>query len=168
VDVLFLLQQPYYEQVEYPVVDNWWYNSDYYNVKLHEFMDVLKNAVRQGYTMSIGGDTSEPGYDSFYEVGIVPSFDIPAAYIDEYARQMRFSNKTTTDDHGIHLIGYMDKNGHDWYLIKDSGAGGFNGPNKGYRFYHEDYVKLKMMDFMVHKDALGDLFEKFKADEATE
>jgi bleomycin hydrolase len=162
VDVLSLLQQPYYQQVEYPVEDNWWINSDYYNVKLDEFMGVLKKAIRAGYTMSIGGDTSEPGYDSHSEVAMVPTFDIPAEYIDEYARQMRFSNKTTTDDHGIHLIGYVEKDGQDWYVIKDSGAGGFTGPNKGYRFYHEDYVKLKMMDFMVHKDALGGLITKFE------
>lgn len=166
VDVLSLLQQPYYLQVEYPVKDNWWENSDYYNVKLDDFMMVLKKAIRAGYTMSIGGDTSEPGYDSHTEVAMVPTFDIPAEYIDEYARQMRFSNKTTTDDHGIHLIGYMEKDGQDWYVIKDSGAGGFTGPNKGYRFYHEDYVKLKMMDFMIHKDALGGLIKKFEKESA--
>ncbi|HPG73995.1 MAG TPA: hypothetical protein PLM49_06865, partial [Bacteroidales bacterium] len=40
-----------------------------------------------------------------------------------------------------------------WYLIKDSGSGGFDGPNKGYRFYHQDYVKLKMMNILIHKDA---------------
>lgn len=162
VDVLSLLQQPYYQQVEYPVEDNWWKNADYYNVPLDEFMAVLKKAIRAGYTLSIGGDTSEPGYDSFAEVAMVPSFDIPSQYINEYARQMRFSNQTTTDDHGIHLIGYMEMDGKDWYVIKDSGAGGFNGPNKGYRFYHEDYIKLKIMDFMIHKDALGDLIKKFE------
>ncbi len=164
VDVLSLLQQPYLEKVEYPVIDNWWKNSDYYNVKLDVFMSVLKKAIRDGYTMSIGGDTSEPGYNSNAEVAMVPTFDIPANYIDEYARQMRFSNKTTTDDHGIHLIGYLEKDGKEWFVIKDSGAGGFDGPNKGYRFFHEDYVKLKMMDFMVHKDVLGEMIKEFKND----
>ena len=165
IDVLSLLQHPYYEQVEYPVEDNWWENSDYYNVNLDEFMTVLKRAIRAGYTMSIGGDTSEPGYNAHAEVAMVPTFDIPSDYIDEYARQMRFSNKTTTDDHGIHLIGYLEKEGKDWYVIKDSGSGGFDGANKGYRFFHEDYVKLKIMDFMIHKDALGDLVKKFESNE---
>jgi hypothetical protein len=27
-------------------------------------------------------------------------------------------------------------------------------------FFHEDYVKLKMMDFMVHKDAMKDVLKK--------
>ncbi len=78
------------------------------------------------------------------------------------ARQFRFSNKTTTDDHGIHLVGYLNKDGKDWYLIKDSGAGSRDDvKNFGYYFYSDDYVKLKMMDFMVNKNAVKDLLSKF-------
>jgi len=33
--------------------------------------------------------------------------------------------------------------------------------NFGYYFFHEDYVKLKMMTFLVHKDAMKDLMMKF-------
>jgi bleomycin hydrolase len=162
VDILSYMQQPYYEQVEYEVPDNWWHNKDYYNVPLDQFMFALKNAIKSGYTMSIGGDVSEAGYDSWHKVGIVPTFDIPSEYIDENARQFRFSNKTTTDDHGIHLVGYMEKDGQDWFLIKDSGSGSRNTGHKGYYFYHEDYVKLKIMDFMVHKDAVENLLKKFQ------
>lgn len=161
VDILSYMQQPYYKQVEYQVPDNWWHSKDYYNVPLDEYMNVLKNAIRNGYTMSIGGDVSEAGYDSWHKVGVIPTFDIPSEYIDENARQFRFSNKTTTDDHGIHLVGYMEKDGVDWYLIKDSGAGSRNTGDKGYYYYHEDYVKLKIMDFMVHKDAVENLLKKF-------
>ena len=162
VDILSYMQKPYYEQVEYEVEDNWWYSADYYNVPLNVFMDALKNAIRNGYTMSIGGDVSEAGYDSWYKVAVVPTFDIPPDYIDESARQFRFSNKTTTDDHGIHLVGYMEMDGKDWYLIKDSGAGSRNTGDKGFYFYQEDYIKLKMMDFMVHKDAVENILKKFK------
>ena len=73
-------------------------------------------------------------------------------YIDENARQFRFSNHSTTDDHGIHIVGYMEKDGKDWYLIKDSGSGSRNGRNPGYYFYNEDYVKLKIMNIMLPKD----------------
>jgi bleomycin hydrolase len=162
VDILSYMQQPYYQQVEYEVEDNWWHSKDYYNVPLDVYMDALKNAIRNGYTMVIGGDVSEAGYDSWHKVGVVPTFDIPTEYIDENARQFRFSNKTTTDDHGIHLVGYMQKDGKDWYLIKDSGSGSRNTGDKGYYFYHEDYVKLKIMDFMVHKDAVENILNKFK------
>ena len=155
VDVLSYMQQPFNQQVEYEVPDNWWHNKDYYNVPLDEFMKILKHAIRNGYTMAIGGDVSEAGKVAGADIAIVPTFDIPYNYIDDSARQFRFSNKTTTDDHGLHLIGYKEgKDGLDWFLIKDSGSSGFDGPNKGYYFFREDYVKLKMMDFMVHKDAV--------------
>ena len=154
VDVLSYMQKPFGEQVEYEVPDNWWHSKDYYNVPLDTFMKILKSAVRKGYTMSIGGDVSEPGKDAEKKVCMIPDFDIPSQYIDDNARQLRFSNHTTTDDHGIHLIGYMEKDGKDWYLIKDSGSSAYNADPKGYYFFTEDYVKLKMMDFMVHKDAV--------------
>jgi bleomycin hydrolase len=162
IDILSYMQQPYYKQVEYEVPDNWWHSDVYSNVPLNVFMDALKNAIRNGYTMTIGGDVSEAGYDSWHKVGVVPTFDIPSEYIDESARQFRFSNETTTDDHGIHLVGYMEKDGVDWYLIKDSGAGSRNTGDQGYYYYHEDYVKLKIMDFMVHKDAVENVLKKFK------
>jgi len=162
VDILSYIQKPYYEQVEYEVEDNWWHSDVYYNVPLNVFMDALKYAIRNGYTMSIGGDVSEAGYDSWHKVAVVPTFDIPSEYIDESARQFRFSNKTTTDDHGIHLVGYMEKDGKDWYLIKDSGSGSRNTGDKGFYYYQEDYVKLKIMDFMVHKDAVENILKKFK------
>jgi bleomycin hydrolase len=162
VDILSYMQKPYYKQVEYEVPDNWWHSDIYYNVPLNVYMDALKNAIRNGYTMAIGGDVSEAGYDSWHKVGVIPTFDIPSEYIDENARQFRFSNETTTDDHGIHLVGYMKKDGVNWYLIKDSGAGSRNTGDQGYYYYHEDYVKLKIMDFMVHKDAVENVLKKFK------
>jgi len=162
VDILSYMQQPYYQQVEYEVEDNWWHSKEYYNVPLNVYMDALKSAIRNGYTMTIGGDVSEAGYDSWHKVAVVPTFDIPSEYIDESARQFRFSNKTTTDDHGIHMVGYMEKDGKDWYLIKDSGSGSRNTGDKGFYFYQEDYIKLKIMDFMVHKDAVENVLKKFK------
>jgi len=44
-------------------------------------------------------------------------------------------------------------------MIKDSGSSAFNADPKGYYFLTEDYVKLKMMDFMVHKNALKGFLE---------
>ena len=165
IDILSYTQQPFYKQVEYEVGDNWWHSSDYYNVPLDVFMSALKNAVREGYTLAIGGDVSEPGFDRTTQCAVVPDFDIPSAYINDDARQFRFSNQTTTDDHGLHLIGYLEKDGKDWYLVKDSGSGSRNNnPDAkefGYYFFSEDYVKLKMMDFMVHKDAVKDIIAKF-------
>jgi len=162
VDIMSLMQEPYYQKAEYKVPDNWWHSKEYHNVPLDEFMSAIKNAVKKGYSLAIGGDVSESGYDSHAEVAMVPSYDIPSEFIDENSRQFRFSNGTTTDDHGIHIVGYKEQDGKFWFLIKDSGAGARNGSNKGYYFYHEDYIKLKMMSFMVHRSAVEDLLKKFK------
>jgi bleomycin hydrolase len=158
IDIMSLMQKPYYKYSEYEVPDNWWHDTTYYNLPLDDFMSIAKNAVRKNYTYMIGGDVSEAGFDSFNNVALVPTFDIPSEYIDENARQFRFSNNTTTDDHGMHLVGYMEKNGKDWYLVKDSGSGSRNvgkeSKNFGYYFFHEDYLKLKIMTIEVHKDML--------------
>ncbi|MFA5805991.1 MAG: C1 family peptidase [Melioribacteraceae bacterium] len=162
VAVMSLMQKPYYEKAEYEVPDNWWHNKDYYNVPLDVFISTIKNTIRKGFTLAIFGDVSEAGIESHAKVAMIPSFDIPSEYIDESARQFRFSNGTTGDDHGIHIVGYLNKDGKDWFLIKDSGSGSFNVGDKGYYFYQEDYVKLKMLGFMAHKDAIADLLSKFK------
>ena len=130
-------------------------------------MAIWNNAITHGYTMAIGGDVSEPGFSHKTNVALIPDFDIPAAYINDNARQFRFSNHTTTDDHGMHMVGYMkDKNGQMWYLIKDSSSGSRSvdpkSPEFGYYFFSTPYVKLKMMDFMVHKDMLKKYMKKFQ------
>lgn len=169
VEILSYKQEPYWQKVEYKVPDNWWHSKDYYNVPLDDFMAALKYAVKAGYSVSIGGDVSESGFSRETNCALIPDYDIPSAYINEDARQFRFSNETTTDDHGMQAIGILENykgQGKDWFLIKDSSSGSRNvdpnSPNFGYYFFHEDYVKLKMMGFTVHKDAVKDLLKKFK------
>ena len=165
VDVLSYMQQPFWQKAEYEVEDNWWHSREYYNVPLEDSMKALKNAIRNHYTVVIGGDVSEAGLNREAQVAIIPTFDIAVADIDDNARQFRFSNKTTTDDHGMHLIGWYEQDGSDWYLIKDSSSGSRNNdeaaPEFGYYFFRGDYIKLKMMDFLVHKDAVKELLAKF-------
>ncbi len=162
VDFMSLMEKPYYKRAEFEVPDNWWHDSSYYNVMLDDFMNIIKESIKKGYTIAIGGDVSEPGIESHKEVAIVPTFDIPSEYIDENAREFRFTNNTTGDDHGIHLVGYKEDNGKFWFLMKDSGSGAFNGPNKGYYFYHEDFIKLKMLSFTIHRSAVEKYLERFK------
>jgi bleomycin hydrolase len=65
----------------------------------------------------------------------------------------------------MHIVGYTEKDGKDWYMLKDSGAGSKNNDPAakewGYYFFSEDYVRLKMMDFMVHREAVKDVLSKF-------
>ena len=165
IDLTSILARPYWTKVEYEVPDNWWHDSSYYNVPLDIYMGLVKKSIRNGYTMMVGGDVSETGFDAWNQVAVVPTYDIPGEYIDESARMMRFANGSTTDDHGMHLVGYLEKDGKDWYLVKDSGAGsrncGKDSKNFGYYFMHEDYVKLKMMGILVHRDQVSDLLKRF-------
>jgi bleomycin hydrolase len=166
VDMTSMMAFPYYSQCEYDVPDNWWNAKNYYNVPLDTFMAVIDRSVKNGYSMFIGGDVSEPGYNAVDNVVMIPSFDIPSAFIDENARQFRFSNGSTTDDHGMHLVGRTERSNGIWYLVKDSGSGSRNcGPqseNFGYYFIHSDYLKLKFMTVLVHKDMFKNLLPRFK------
>jgi bleomycin hydrolase len=152
--VMSIKNQPYGSYVIYDVPDNWWRNTDYYNIPLDEFMGTLKAAVDNGYTAAFFGDVSEPGIDGFSGLAIVPDFDINPSTISEDARVFRFVNGQTTDDHGIHCVGSTEKNGYTWFLIRESAAGSFNSPNPGYMMYREDYVRLKMMGYLIHKSAV--------------
>ncbi|HMS50736.1 MAG TPA: C1 family peptidase [Chitinophagales bacterium] len=168
VDFMSLMQEPYFTKTIYDVPDNWWRSTDYYNVPLNDFTSLIKTAIKKGYTISIGGDVSEAGFVNTANVAVVPTFDCPAEYIDENARQMRFLNGSTTDDHAMHLVGVTEKNGETWYLLKDSSSGsrgcaeGEACKQFGYYFMREDYVKLKMMTVTLHKDAVKDLIAKVK------
>ena len=165
VDVMSTLSIPFYTKGKYDVPDNWRPTEDYCNVPLDEFYECLTRAAVRGYTVAIAGDVSEPGLYGFEGAAIVPTFDIPQAYIDQDSREFRFDNKTTQDDHGVHLLAMMKVGGRDWFLIKDSMDSAYWGKEKGYYFYRDDYIKLKMLSFMVHKDVVQFLMPKFEARE---
>ncbi len=162
VSFMSTLSIPFYTKGEFKVPDNWWHSKDYHNVPLDEFYRIIKNSILNGYTIAIGGDVSEPGYNGFEDSAIVPTFDVPPEYIDQSSREFRFYNTTSTDDHGVHLVGYTKIDKWDWFLIKDSARSSRWGKFEGYYFYREDYIKLKMLSFMIHKDAVKDVLKKFK------
>ena len=166
VGFLSTLEQPYWEKAEYDVPDNWWHGREYVNVPLDTFLSAIKGAIRNGFSVGIAGDMSEPGYSIGPPgIAVVPAWDIPSAFIDEEARAFRFGNGSTTDDHGLHVVGWLTKGGKDWFLVKDSWSSSWNNDHPGYYFFHEDYVKLKMLAFVVHRDAVKELLAKVKAKE---
>jgi len=154
------MSETYDQKGELVEADNWWHSKDYYNVHLDDFILLIKNSIKTGYTLCICGDVSEPGFDRTTQTGLIPTFDIPSDYIDENARQMRLVNESTTDDHCMHLIGYQVIDGKTWFVLKDSSAGAFDGKQKGYRFVSEDYVKLKMMNVLVYKMGAKPILDK--------
>ncbi len=153
---------PFYTKGEYRAPDNWWHSEDYYNVPLNEFYQAILNALKKGYSVALGGDVSEPGLSGEAGLAIVPSFDLLSPLIDQDSREFRFYNKTSTDDHAIHAVGYAERGKQTWFLIKDSGGSAHRGPYKGYLFYRDDFVRLKMLTFMVHKEAVAELLKKFE------
>ena len=152
--VVSRMDEPFRSEVLLDVPDNWRRKDDYLNLPLDDFYGVIRSAVQDGYSISIGGDNSEAGMDGKYDVAIVPEWDIPSAYINQGSREFRIANGTTGDDHGIHIVGYEQLGGRDWFLIKDSNRSSRLGAFKGYYFWDGDYIKLKMLSFTIHDDAL--------------
>jgi len=162
VQVMSTMSEPFYVQAEFDVPDNWRPTDTYYNLPLDEFYSHIRKAVSEGYTVCIGGDVSEPGYNGFEDGAVIPDYDIPRGYISQDSREFRIYNHTTTDDHGIHLLAHREVDGDDWFLIKDSSRSSRHGKFHGYLFYREDYIKLKMLTYTVHRDVLRDIESKLK------
>jgi bleomycin hydrolase len=169
VDLQSTLELPFYSWGPFDVPDNWWFDEGYLNVPLDEWYDVLVRALEGGYTVSIGGDVSEPGMLGIEDIAVVPTFDVPPGFIDQSARELRIANGTTGDDHGNHAVGTLVHEGERWFLIKDSNRSSRLGEHKGYYMYHEDYVRLKMLTLAVHRDVVEELLAKAEArQEATQ
>lgn len=154
VSVMSTMQVPYDQWSEFKVVDNWWHSRRYYNVRLDDFVRVIRHAARVGRTVCLGIDNTEPGYCFREGFAVVPTFDIPPVLIDDGARQMRLFNASTSDDHDVHLVGWLEKEGQMWYLIKDSGTKAWNNSHNGYMFYREDYVRLKVLCALLSRDII--------------
>lgn len=140
--------------------DNWRHYSNYYNVKIDDFIDIIDTALGKGFSICICGDISEPYYNYDTKSADVPLYDIPSEYIDDNARQFRLGNGSTTDDHCVHIVGYASTGKQKWYLIKDSNYTAFTGEEPGYRFFSEDFMRLKMMNIMLHKGGAKSVLDK--------
>ncbi|MBQ4305651.1 MAG: aminopeptidase [Bacteroidales bacterium] len=168
---------PFYTEFAIEVSDNWRWDTAW-NVPIDEFMAVIDNAIEKGYTLAWGTDCSERGFDRNGVGVLLPALTStsgsdqerwvgrkpgdadeaePKAPVeivpDQAYRQEGFDNKTTTDDHGMHIFGIAkDQNGTKFYMVKNSW--GETGKYKGIWYCSENFVKGKSMDVMVHKDAL--------------
>jgi len=151
------LDEPFGTRVLLDVRDNWRRKDDYLNLPLDRWYEVLRRTVRRGGTVALGGDNSEPGMDGLHDAAIIPPWDIPSEHLDQAARELRIVNGTTTDDHGVHAVGVIEHGGQDWFLIKDSNRSSRLGRHRGYYMWSGDYVRLKMLSYLVHADELGDL-----------
>ncbi len=156
--------EPFYQFIELKVPDNWKHHATYFNVPLNEFYTAIKKAVQRGFTVAFDSDIGEPGRMGKFDVTFVVPYDIPGKFIDQNARELRFNNGSTTDDHLMHIVGYCQQKGDDWFLVKDSWRTAWEGSAEfnGYFLFHGDYLKLKALAFLVHKDAIPEIVQKME------
>jgi bleomycin hydrolase len=163
------------------IPDNWAWGESY-NVSLDDLVDATINALKNGYTVAWGADVSEKGFSFKNGLAIVPKnqnsivmsgkdnkgFNDAGAdrqgnqflnpgeelKITQEIRQLGYDNKTTTDDHGMHIVGlFKDQNGMNYFLVKNSWGTG-NYP-KGYLYVSENYFRYKTINVYLHKDGLS-------------
>lgn len=169
---------PFYDKFVIEVPDNWrWAES--YNLPLDEFMEVMDNAVREGYTFAWGADVSEPGFgrdgvarvplaaggkdltgsdaarwtgtDGKAEAVVKASDDEQT--ITQEMRQEAYDNWQTTDDHGMVIYGLAkDQKGNEYFMVKNSW--GEYGKYKGIFYASKPYVAYKTMNILINKKAI--------------
>jgi bleomycin hydrolase len=135
------------------------------NVPLSDFMAALKNAVRRGFYREHRRRCIRTRLDRTTQCAVIPDFDIL-----RHLSMMKPSVQIFKPDNNRrsrHASCRVSGEGRE-RLVPDKGSGSGSRNNDpaakefGYYFFSEDYVKLKMMDFMVHKDAVKDLLSRFK------
>lgn len=163
------------------IPDNWAWGESY-NVSLDDLWNAVESALKEGYTVAWGADVSEKGFSFSNGLAIVPedpstiaisgkdnknfsdagatktsnAFEEPVKEltITPEMRQAGYDNKTTTDDHGMHIVGmYKDQNGTKYLLVKNS-WGTSNYP-KGFLYVSESYFKLKTINIYLHKEGVN-------------
>ncbi len=152
---------PYNKEFILEIPDNY-SNGSYHNLKLDDMMLLINHALDNGFTICWDGDVSEKSFKAKQGLAILPTdikrdsvFQIPGEEIevDQAMRQEAFESLNTTDDHLMHLIGWAkDKNGTDYYIIKNSW--GEIGDCKGLIYMSEAYVRMKTVGILVHQEGV--------------
>ena len=182
VNLTSFTHHPFYEPFIIEVCDNWRWGSAY-NLPIDEFMEVMYNAVDNGYTIAWGADVSEKGFTR-NGLATVPDYEQKVTagsdqerwvgkseagkeeeksseekVITQEMRQIAYDNKETTDDHGMHIYGLgKDQNGNNFFIVKNSW--GKAGDYEGIWYASDAYVRYKTLNIVVHKDALPKSIKK--------
>lgn len=142
---------PFYQPFVLEVPDNWAHGM-YYNLPIDELMKVMYFALNNGYTVAWDGDTSEKTFQHKKGKADLPKKQI--GKVDQQLRQETFNNRTTTDDHLMHIVGLSkDQEGRNCFYTKNS-WGAKSNDFGGYLHLTDDYVRLKTIAILVHKDAI--------------
>ena len=174
--------KPFYSQFAVEVQDNWrWPMS--WNLPMEDMMEVIDNAVKNGYTVAWGGDVSEEG---FTRKGLAIAYDTeqvqnlagsdkahwlkltrsektekydslgvnaPEVVPTQEMRQKAYDNWETGDDHGMLIYGIATDQNGREYYMVKNSWGEY-GDYKGTWYMSKNYIAYKTMDFLVNKNAV--------------
>lgn len=165
---------PFYKQFVLELPDNWAAGL-FYNVPVEEMMQIIDNSITAGYTVAWASDVSDKGFSMREGVAIVPeknwnemskdeaakafSGPRPEKVITQELRQKEFDNYTTTDDHGMHIVGMAnDQAGNTFYKVKNSW--GITGKYDGFIYVSKAFIMLRTTNIMVNKKAVPEAISK--------
>jgi bleomycin hydrolase len=159
---------PYYKKFTLLVPDNWAFDQ-VYNLQLDDVTKVIDNALKAGYSVAWATDVSEKNFSWKNGVAYVPEVPFeemteqqkkdmfdgpkPEMRVTPEIRQKAFDNYSTTDDHGMHIVGLAkDQNGREYYIVKNSW--GLTNDYKGYLYVTKEFVRYKTTAFLLNKRAV--------------
>jgi bleomycin hydrolase len=151
VELTSFSHHPFYKPFVLEVPDNWAHGL-YYNLPIDELMEVMFYALENGYTLCWDGDTSERTFSHSRGLAELPRKQ--RGQVDQDLRQETFYNRSTTDDHLMHIVGISaDDEGRTCFYTKNSWGDSSNN-HGGYLHMTEDYVRLKTIAILVHKESI--------------
>ena len=174
---------PFYKPFVLEVPDNWC-NGLYYNVPLEEMMEIVDNAIDEGYTVLWAADVSEKGFKWYEGVALLPKVDRNKERTGtELARWVKLRSSEKEDElydfkgpvEEVEATQDIRQKGFDNYETTDDhgmvivgkavdqkGNKYFKVKNSwdtdqvynGYFYVSETYFKLKTMGIMINKKAI--------------
>jgi len=159
---------PFYAPFMLELPDNWAAGL-FHNLPLDEMMQVIDYSLASGYTVAWASDVSDRGFSMKEGAAIVPeknwtdmnetetvkAFAGPQKekVITQELRQAEFNNYSTTDDHGMHIVGVAaDQAGNTFYKVKNSW--GITGKYDGFIYVSKPFVALRTTNIMVNKKGI--------------
>lgn len=188
VSITSYTHHPFYTGFAVEVQDNWRFPLSY-NLPMDEMMQVIDNAIQQGYTIAWGGDVSEEG---FTRKGLAYAIDtkateslagsdmakwlkmsdtkkkslidslgctVPEIVPTQELRQERFDNWQLTDDHGMLIYGIAKDQNGREYYMVKN-SWGETGDYKGTWYMTKTFIAANTMDFLVNKNAIPKAIRK--------
>ena len=183
VSITSYTHHPFYTTFAVEVQDNWRFPQSY-NVPMDEMMQIIDNAIEQGYTVAWGGDVSE---DGFTRKGLAYAIDAKKTTQNLQGSDMaKWLKMTTTkkrdiiDSLGVSVPEIVptqqmrQERFDNWELTDDHGmhifgvakdqngkeyymvknSWGETGDYKGIWYMTKAFIAANTMDFLINKNAI--------------